>query len=66
MPIDTQLTTISLFTLLFQDSVGGLEFQDIASGKFMPAVPQDGKIYLNIGDVLTRITNGLIHRSWYR
>ena len=48
----------SSFTLLFQDSVGGLEFEDRESGAFMPAVPSEGLLYMNIGDVFSRISNG--------
>lgn len=37
-------------TLVFQDNVGGLEvFKD---GEWIPVVPQEGNIVVNVGDVL--------------
>lgn len=50
---------LSTFTLLFQDSAGGLEFADReAEGEFLPAVPDGDKLYLNVGDMLMRLSNG--------
>lgn len=48
----------STFTLLFQDVNGGLEFQNRQTGTFVPAVPIDGILYMNIGDMFERISNG--------
>ena len=48
----------STFTLLFQDSRGGLEFVNRETGEFMPADPQGDMLYLNIGDMFMRISNG--------
>ena len=46
------------FTLLFQDSCGGLEFKDRAhEGTFVHAVPLEDTLYLNVGDCLTRLSN---------
>ena len=59
-----EITTVSLmssessFTLLFQDKIGGLEFEDRESGAYMPAVPKEGLLYMNIGDMFSRISNG--------
>ena len=49
----------STFTLLFQDSAGGLEFADREEeGAFLPAVPEGDKLYLNVGDMLMHLSNG--------
>ena len=46
-------------TMLFQDSAGGLEVQDLTQkGVFMPATPIDGTVVVNIGDILERWSNG--------
>src|SRR4051794_25844323 len=44
--------------MLFQDEHGGLQFFDRASGFFVDAFPQEGVLYLNIGDMFERISNG--------
>ena len=51
-------TDWSTFTLLFQDSCGGLEFANRDDGSFMHAVPDRDKLYLNVGDMLMRLSNG--------
>lgn len=48
----------SAFTLLFQDTHGGLQFLDRASGEFIDAVPKEGVLYMNIGDMFQRVSNG--------
>jgi isopenicillin N synthase-like dioxygenase len=48
----------SQFTLLFQDEHGGLQFLDRASKEFIDAVPQPGVLYMNIGDMFQRVSNG--------
>lgn len=48
----------STFTLLFQDVHAGLEFQDRASEKYVLAPPKKGVLYLNIGYMLERFSNG--------
>jgi isopenicillin N synthase-like dioxygenase len=35
-----------------------LEFGDRKTGEFMPATPQEGIVYMNIGDMFQRISNG--------
>ena len=46
-------------TLLFQDSVGGLEIQDPhEEGKFRSVPPVDGAVLVNIGDLMERWSNG--------
>lgn len=48
----------STFILLFQDTAGGLEFEDRSSkDAFLPAVPDGDKLYLNVGDMLMRLSN---------
>ncbi|KJZ74148.1 hypothetical protein HIM_06379 [Hirsutella minnesotensis 3608] len=43
-------------TMVFQDSVGGLEVHD--GHGFTPVVPRRGTVVLNVGDMLERQTNG--------
>jgi isopenicillin N synthase-like dioxygenase len=46
-------------TLLFQDSVGGLEVEDPNSpGIFRPVKPIPGTVLVNIGDLMERWSNG--------
>jgi isopenicillin N synthase-like dioxygenase len=46
-------------TLLFQDSVGGLEIESPpSSGHFIPAKPIPGTMLVNIGDLMERWSNG--------
>jgi len=56
----------SLFTLLFQDSNSGLEFLDIKSGDFITATPKEGVVYMNIGDMFQRLSNGLYPSALHR
>lgn len=54
-------TDFGLITLLFQDSVGGLEVEDSATKKFVPIPPgEPTEMVVNVGDTLTRWTNGRI------
>lgn len=53
------LPIYSTFTILFQDSQGGLELQDPSTETFLKAEPKDGACILNIGDMLQRFSNGL-------
>ena len=46
------------FTLLLQDDVGGLEFADRESGEFVAARPDADVIYMNVGDMFARLSNG--------
>ncbi|KAL1394231.1 thymine dioxygenase [Phyllosticta capitalensis] len=46
-------------TLLFQDSVGGLEIESPhGTGTFRAAPPVDGAVLVNVGDLLERWSNG--------
>lgn len=46
------------FTLLFQDGAGGLELMDPESEEYLGALPEEGVLVLNVGDMLQRVTNG--------
>ncbi|KAF2785925.1 putative leucoanthocyanidin dioxygenase [Melanomma pulvis-pyrius CBS 109.77] len=59
-------TDWSAFTLLFQDTHGGLQFLDRASGEFIDAVPKEGVLYMNIGDMFQRISNGYYPSALHR
>lgn len=48
----------SSFTLLFQDSNGGLMYFDRPSDTFIDAPPKEGVITMNIGDMFERLSNG--------
>ncbi|KAL9122792.1 MAG: hypothetical protein Q9187_000654 [Circinaria calcarea] len=50
-------TDWSSFTLSFQDATGGLEFLDRHTGAFMPVTPRSDAVYLNIGDMMERLSN---------
>ena len=50
----------SSFTFVFQDRVGGLEFQDPRDPEtFVPAKPIPGACILNVADMLNRFSNGM-------
>ncbi|PPQ71936.1 hypothetical protein CVT24_007910 [Panaeolus cyanescens] len=54
-------------TILFQDSVGGLEVEDQHSrGKFIPVAPIPSSIVVNAGDFLMRWTNDVILSTVHR
>ncbi|KAL5530588.1 hypothetical protein ACEPAF_6846 [Sanghuangporus sanghuang] len=53
-------------TLLFQDSVGGLEVQNPHTGEFHPAVPIPGTIVINVGDLLSRWSNDILRSTLHR
>ncbi|KAK4653384.1 hypothetical protein QC762_0083020 [Podospora pseudocomata] len=50
-------TDFQLFTLLYQDSVGGLQVLD-REGQWLNARPVEGTLVVNFGDYMQRITNG--------
>ncbi|KAF5387662.1 hypothetical protein D9615_000591 [Tricholomella constricta] len=53
-------------TLLFQDSVGGLEVQNPHTGVFIPATPIPGTIVVNVGDLLARWSNDVLRSTLHR
>ncbi|KAF2159568.1 hypothetical protein M409DRAFT_70893 [Zasmidium cellare ATCC 36951] len=54
------------YTLLFQESESGLEFQNRESGEYMSASPREGMLYLNIGEFMERFSNGLYPSAMHR
>jgi isopenicillin N synthase-like dioxygenase len=49
-------------TLLFQDACGGLQVEapgEEAAGRFVDAVPVEGALIVNVGDLLMRWSNGM-------
>ena len=61
---------LSIITLLFQDSVGGLEFEDREHpGEFRPVKPAGAlgeEILVNVSDTLERWTNGVVAAGVHR
>jgi len=53
-------------TLLFQDSVGGLEVQNPHTQRFQPAHPVPGTIVVNAGDLLARWSNDVLRSTLHR
>ncbi|KAF4619591.1 hypothetical protein D9613_005171 [Agrocybe pediades] len=53
-------------TLLFQDSIGGLEVQNPHTGQFIPATPIPDTIVVNVGDLLARWSNGVLRSTLHR
>ncbi|TFY78148.1 hypothetical protein EWM64_g5864 [Hericium alpestre] len=53
-------------TLLFQDSVGGLEVQNPSTKLFQPAQPIPGTIVINAGDLLARWSNDVLRSTLHR
>lgn len=60
-------TDFGTLTMLFQDSVGGLEVEDVKiKGKFNPAPYIEGTIVVNIGDFLMRWSNDQLKSTLHR
>lgn len=54
----------SSMTMLFQDDCGGLEVEDPHKpGYFMPATPVKDALVMNVGDLLQRWSNGMLHNT---
>ncbi|KAG6335108.1 hypothetical protein ID866_3977 [Astraeus odoratus] len=53
-------------TLLFQDSVGGLEVQNPHTKHFRPAPPIPGTVVINAGDLLARWSNDTFRSTLHR
>ncbi|TFK43673.1 hypothetical protein BDQ12DRAFT_675365 [Crucibulum laeve] len=53
-------------TLLFQDSVGGLEVQNPHTGDFVAATPIPGTIVINVGDLMARWSNDVLRSTLHR
>ncbi|KAF1842819.1 Clavaminate synthase-like protein [Cucurbitaria berberidis CBS 394.84] len=59
-------TDFGLCTLLFQDSVGGLEVDPFHTGDFKAALPVRGTVLINIADLLQRLTNDRCRSTIHR
>jgi isopenicillin N synthase-like dioxygenase len=59
-------TDFGLCTLLFQDSVGGLEVDPFHTGKFRPATPIRGTCVINVADLLQRLSNDRLRSTMHR
>ncbi|KAL8654638.1 MAG: hypothetical protein Q9226_003355 [Calogaya cf. arnoldii] len=51
-------TDFGQLTLLFQDSVGGLEIHDEEANIFRPVLPKPGTVIVHVGDMLEKQSNG--------
>eukprot|EP01133_Synstelium_polycarpum_P010704 gene10704-12449_t len=58
-------TDYGYFTMLYQDSVGGLEVKN-AKGDWIKATPMEGSLVVNIGDLIQRMTNDLYVSTTHR
>jgi isopenicillin N synthase-like dioxygenase len=62
-------TDLQLFTLLWQDMIGGLQVLN-KDGQWIKAVPVKGTIVVNIGDFMMRLCNDIykstVHRVYNR
>jgi isopenicillin N synthase-like dioxygenase len=56
---------INLITLLVGASAGGLQVQDMED-KWLPVLPDEGEIVVNVGDMLQRLTNNLLKSTTHR
>lgn len=59
-------TDFGLCTLLFQDSVGGLEVDPFHTGEFKAALPIPGTVLINIADLMQRLTNDRCRSTLHR
>jgi isopenicillin N synthase-like dioxygenase len=59
-------TDYGTLTLLFQDSVGGLQVQNPATKQFDPAPPIPGTIVVNAADLLARWSNDVLRSTLHR
>jgi isopenicillin N synthase-like dioxygenase len=59
-------TDFGAITLLLQDSSGGLEVQDHATGEFVPVEPNPNAYVVNIGDMLQMLTNNEYKSNTHR
>lgn len=56
---------INLITLLVGASAGGLEILD-ANKKWLPIIPENDEIVINVGDMLQRLTNNYLKSTTHR
>lgn len=55
-----------LFTLLFQNQVGGLEVDRFHNGNFVAATPIRGTCVINVADLLQRVSNDQLRSTRHR
>ncbi len=58
-------TDFGVLTVLCQDDVGGLEVEDI-NGNWVQAPPIEGSLVVNVGDLLSRWTDGMYKSTPHR
>jgi len=58
-------TDFGVLTVLCQDSVGGLQVEDI-NGDWVHAPPIEGTLIVNVGDLLSRWTDGAYKSTVHR
>ena len=58
-------TDFGVLTVLYQDSVGGLEIKNL-DGNWITAPPIPGTLLVNVGDLLARWTNGAYRSTPHR
>lgn len=56
---------INLITLLVGASAGGLQILD-KGGKWLPIMPEEEEIVVNVGDMLQRLTNNFLRSTTHR
>ena len=56
---------INLITLLVGASAGGLQLQN-SEGEWLPIMPEEGEIVINVGDMLQRMTNNYLKSTTHR
>ncbi|KAG4438374.1 hypothetical protein IFR05_006136 [Cadophora sp. M221] len=59
-------TDFDSFTLLFQDSLGGLTVKHPRTSKWVDAPPIEGAVVMNIGDALERWSNDYLTSTMHR
>ena len=56
---------INLITLLVGASAGGLQLQNM-QGEWLPILPEEDEIVINVGDMLQRLTNNYLKSTTHR
>lgn len=59
-------TDFGLCTILFQDSVGGLEVDPFHTRNFIPATPIRGTCVINVANLLQRLSNDRLRSTMHR
>ena len=59
------LSDYGLITLLYQDSMGGLEVNGVG-GEWIDAKPIEGSVLINVGDMLEIFTSGRLPATMHR